>query len=47
MNNHRHFLIYKPAGYLSHFVGNQRKQRKKKLLGELYDFPDGTIWVGR
>jgi len=47
MPNHRHFILHKPAGYLSQLVSNQRKQRKKKLLGDLYDFPEGTMPVGR
>ena len=47
MINHHHFLLHKPAGYISQLVSNQRKQKKKKLLGELYDFPEGTMPVGR
>lgn len=43
---HRHFIIHKPYGYLSQFVNNQTK-RKKKMLGELYDFPEGTMAIGR
>ncbi|RZJ67816.1 MAG: pseudouridine synthase [Flavobacterium sp.] len=42
---HRHFLIFKPYGYLSQFVYNLK--RNKKLLGELHDFPDGTMAIGR
>src|SRR5690606_2186326 len=42
---HRHFLIHKPYGYLSQFV--YELKRKKKLLGELYDFPVGTMAIGR
>ena len=42
---HRHFLIYKPYGYLSQFVYDLK--RKKKLLGELHDFPEGTMALGR
>ncbi|WP_324674799.1 pseudouridine synthase [Hymenobacter sp. GOD-10R] len=41
---HRHFLIHKPFGYLSQFVC---ELKKKKLLGELYDFPEGTMAIGR
>ena len=44
---HRHFIINKPFGYLSQFVTNQGKQKNKKLLGELYDFPEGTMAIGR
>lgn len=46
MINHRHFIIYKPWGYLSQFINNQTK-RKKKLLGELFDFPEKTMAIGR
>ncbi len=45
MNKHHHFILYKPYGYLSQFVNN--KTRKKKLLGSLFDFPEGTMAVGR
>ncbi|TBW26415.1 pseudouridine synthase [Gramella sp. KN1008] len=44
---YRHFKIYKPYGYLSQFVTNQKKAGKHRLLGELYDFPEGTMAVGR
>lgn len=44
---HRHFKIYKPYGYLSQFVNNQNTRRNKKLLGELYEFPAGTMSIGR
>jgi 23S rRNA pseudouridine2457 synthase len=43
--SHRHFLIYKPFGYLSQFTYNLK--RNKKLLGELHDFPGGTMAIGR
>ena len=42
---HKHFVLFKPDGYLSQFIYEQK--RKKKLLGELYDFPEGTMAVGR
>lgn len=42
---HHHFLLHKPHGYLSQFV--YEKKRFKKLLGELYDFPKGTMAIGR
>jgi 23S rRNA pseudouridine2457 synthase len=45
MTQHRYFLIHKPHGYLSQFV--YELKRKKKLLGELYDFPRGTMAIGR
>jgi len=47
MDKHHHFIIHKPFGYLSQFVNNQNKRRNKKLLGELHDFPKGTMSIGR
>ena len=44
MSSHRHFIIYKPFGYLSQFVC---EHKKKKLLGELFDFPEETMAIGR
>jgi 23S rRNA pseudouridine2457 synthase len=43
MPAHRHFLMYKPDGYLSQFIG----EKKKKFLGELYPFPEETMAIGR
>lgn len=43
--SHHHFIIHKPYGYLSQFI--YELKRKKKLLGELYDFPEGTMAIGR
>src|SRR5688572_8176295 len=40
---HKHFILHKPFGYLSQFTG----EPKKKFLGELYDFPEGTMAIGR
>ncbi|MFM1874698.1 MAG: hypothetical protein RL266_435 [Bacteroidota bacterium] len=44
---HRHFALYKPDGYLSQFVSQQTKRKNKKMLGELFDFPEGTMAIGR
>ncbi|MBD0833132.1 pseudouridine synthase [Aestuariibaculum sediminum] len=44
---HKHFMIYKPYGFLSQFYSNDSKQQKKKFLGSLYDFPEGIMAVGR
>lgn len=44
---HRHFIIYKPYGYLSQFASNASKQQSKKFLGELHDFPEGIMAIGR
>lgn len=38
-------MLYKPAGYLSQFV--YQKKRHKRLLSELYPFPQGTMAIGR
>ena len=44
---HKHYKLYKPYGYLSQFVNNQKQRKNKKLLGELHDFAEGTMAVGR
>jgi 23S rRNA pseudouridine2457 synthase len=41
---HRHFIIHKPYGYLCQFVC---ELDWKKLISELYDFPEGTMAIGR
>ena len=38
-------MIHKPIGMISQFVNPHK--RKKKLLGELFDFPEGTMAIGR
>ena len=43
--NHQHFKIFKPYGFLSQFIPETRK--KKKVLGELFSFPDNTMAIGR
>lgn len=43
--SHRHYLVHKPYGYLSQFI--YELKRTKKLLGELHDFPEGTMAIGR
>jgi 23S rRNA pseudouridine2457 synthase len=42
---HRHFIIHKPFGYLSQFVLHDNT--KKRLLGDFFDFPAGTMSIGR
>lgn len=42
---HRHFLLHKPPGYLSQFI--YEKKRPKKKLGELFNFPEETMAIGR
>ena len=46
-NTHRHFIMYKPYGYLSQFYTNAKKEQKKKFLGDLYDFPENAMAIGR
>lgn len=41
---HQHYILHKPYGYLSQFVG---EAQKKKRLGELYPFPPTTMAIGR
>ena len=44
---HQHFILHKPFGYLSQLINNQNKRKNKRLLGALYDFPEGTMAIGR
>lgn len=43
----KNYKIYKPYGYLSQFINNQSTRKNKKLLGELFPFPEGTMAIGR
>lgn len=45
MSHSRHFILFKPYGYLSQFI--YELKRPKKLLGELYNFPENTMAIGR
>lgn len=47
MSNHSHYILFKPYGYLSQFIYNGKRASKKKLLGELHDFAEGTMAIGR
>lgn len=44
---HYHYILHKPFGYLSQFISNAPKAHKQKFLGELYDFAEGTMSIGR
>lgn len=44
--NHQHFKIFKPYHCLSQFA-REKIMKKKKLLGDFYDFPTGTMAIGR
>lgn len=43
----QHFVLFKPDGYLSQFVINEPRGHRKKLLNDFYNFPDGTMAIGR
>ena len=40
-------MVYKPYGIMSQFLSNSKDERKKRFLGELYNFPDNTMAIGR
>lgn len=45
---HSHFKLYKPVGMLSQLsTGEERQRRTKRFLGELFDFPPGSMPIGR
>lgn len=47
MSSHQHFILNKPYGYLSQFVYTAKRRKNKGLLGDLHDFPEGTMAIGR
>lgn len=47
MSRHHHFILHKPFGYLSQFISNETRRKNKKLLAELFAFPEGTMSIGR
>ncbi|HLS30220.1 MAG TPA: pseudouridine synthase [Flavobacteriaceae bacterium] len=47
VNSPQHFALFKPDGYISQFISNQKGKHKKKFLGEFYDFPEDIMAVGR
>ena len=46
---HHHFKIYKPFGLLSQLSSNDEPQlrKRKRFISELYDFPEGSMPIGR
>lgn len=42
----KHFVVHKPYGMLSQFKPDP-KSKRRSLLSELYEFPEGTMAVGR
>ncbi|MFI8379763.1 pseudouridine synthase [Leeuwenhoekiella sp. NPDC079379] len=48
MTDHSHYLLFKPYGYISQLSSNDERQaRKKKFLIDLYNWPKGTMPIGR
>ncbi|MEE9363478.1 MAG: pseudouridine synthase [Cellulophaga sp.] len=47
VKNHLHFKIYKPFGMLSQLSTNSTKEKRKRFLSELFDFPNGIMPIGR
>jgi 23S rRNA pseudouridine2457 synthase len=45
MKTHQHFILHKPHGYISQFI--YELKRNKRKLGKLYNFPEGTMAIGR
>jgi len=46
-SKHRHYILHKPYGYLSQFIYEGKRKNRKKLLGEIHNFPKGTMAIGR
>lgn len=44
---HRHFISHKPIGFLTQFKYLGKRASRKRLLGELHPFPEGTMAIGR
>ena len=44
---HKHYILFKPYGYLSQFVNQHKRRKNKKMLGELGVFPEGSMAIGR
>ena len=44
---HHHFKFHKPFNCLSQFVYEGKRKSSKHLIGEYYDFPKGTMAIGR
>ena len=47
MSSHKHYILNKPYGYLSQFISNGQLKQKHHYLGELHEFAEGTMSVGR
>ena len=42
-----HYKVFKPFGMLSQMHSNDPKEKKKRFLSELFDFPTGVMPIGR
>jgi 23S rRNA pseudouridine2457 synthase len=47
LKEQQHFALFKPYGVVSQFLTNDRHAKTKKFLGDLYNFPKGTMAIGR
>jgi 23S rRNA pseudouridine2457 synthase len=47
MKLQHHYILHKPYGYISQFISYAPKNHKQKFLGELHDFVEGTMSIGR
>jgi 23S rRNA pseudouridine2457 synthase len=48
LKSHLHFKLYKPFGMLSQLTSKEDRQiRNKRFLSEIFDFPEGTMPIGR
>ncbi|MFK8044455.1 MAG: pseudouridine synthase [Crocinitomicaceae bacterium] len=45
MSDHYHFKIHKPFGVISQFI--HKGKRRKEVLSQFHDFPEGTMAIGR
>lgn len=43
----QHFKFHKPYNCLSQFVYEGKRKGSKHLIGEYFDFPEGTMAIGR
>ena len=44
---HKHFIFNKPINCLSQVVLEGKRKTNKRLLGQFFDFPEGTMAIGR
>ena len=44
---HTYVKLFKPYGYVSQFIANDKNAKRKRFLGALHNFEAGTMAVGR